>query len=177
MKKTGIILTTFALTMLWGQKEILSVTTDQVISLSDRDNNSAVVDIDPAMIQEIRTVKKSMDKLHIKRQMMKAVPSGPRSFKVSNSESRFTDVQKIIEQIKEESQTNISSSIDILPNKNVMMNKVNQVMNQVHRNTGFLREAGLGEDFSLRIYPGHRYHNFPGTAVVYRNVNMFSVLR
>ena len=101
MKKTGIILTTFALTMLWGQKEILSVSTDQVISLSDRDNNSAVVDIDPAMIQEIRTVKKSMDKLHIKRQMMKAVPSGPRSFKVSKSESRFADVQKIIEQIKD----------------------------------------------------------------------------
>ena len=140
MKKTGIILTTFALTMLWGQKEILSVTTDQVISLSDRDNNSSVVDIDPAMIQEIRTVKKSMDKFHIKRQMMKAVPSGPRSFKVSNSESRFADFQKIIEQIKEESQTNISSSIDMVPNKNVMMNKVNPSSSISNLNKGSSRD-------------------------------------
>ena len=140
MKKTGIILTTFALTMLWGQKEILSVTTDQVISLSDRDNNSAVVDIDPAMIQEIRTVKKSMDKLHIKRQMMKAVPSGPRSFKVSNSESRFADVQKIIEQIKEESQTNISSSIDMVPNKDVIINKVNPSSSISNLNKGSSRD-------------------------------------
>jgi len=72
--------------------------------------------------------------------MMKAVPSGPRSFKVSNSESRFADVQKIIEQIKEESQTNISSSIDMVPNKNVMMNKVNPSSSISNLNKGSSRD-------------------------------------
>ena len=128
MKKTGIILTTFALTMLWGQKEILSVTTDQVISLSDRDNNSAVVDIDPAMIQEIRTVKKSMDKLHIKRQMMKAVPSGPRSFKVSNSESRFAAIKEIIEQIRTENSAKMTRKRDTKQNKRKNIKQVNNML-------------------------------------------------
>jgi len=34
--------------------------------------------------------------------MMSATPAGPKSFKVSNSESRFAAVKEIIEQIKKE---------------------------------------------------------------------------
>ena len=128
MKKTGIILTTFALTMLWGQKEILSVSTDQVISLSDRDNNSAVVDIDPAMIQEIRTVKKSMDKLHIKRQMMSATPAGPKSFKVSNTESRFAAIKEIIEQIRTENSAKMTRKRDTKQNKRKNIKQVNNML-------------------------------------------------
>jgi len=102
MKKTIIILTTLALTVLWGQKEIPVSGDENEETANERVNGYQATSIDPEMIQEIRAVKASMEKIHIKKQMMSATPAGPKSFKVSNSESRFAVVKEIIEQIKKE---------------------------------------------------------------------------
>ena len=102
MKKTIIILTTLALTVLWGQKEIPVSGDEHEETASERVNGYQATSIDPEMIQEIRAVKATMEKIHIKKQMMSATPAGPKSFKVSNSESRFAAVKEIIEQIKKE---------------------------------------------------------------------------
>ena len=102
MKKTIIILTTLALTVLWGQKEIPVSGNENEETANERVNGYQATSIDPEMIQEIRAVKASMEKIHIKKQMMSATPAGPKSFKVSNSESRFAAVKEIIEQIKKE---------------------------------------------------------------------------
>ena len=102
MKKTIIILTTLALTALWGQKEIPVGGNENEETASERLNGYQSLTIDPEMIQEIRAVKANKEKIHIKKQMMSATPVGPKSFKVSNSESRFAVVKEIIEQIKKE---------------------------------------------------------------------------
>ena len=102
MKKTIIILTTLALTVLWGQKEIPVSGDENEETANERVNGYQATSIDPEKIQEIRAVKASMEKIHIKKQMMRATPAGPKSFKVSNSESRFAAVKEIIEQIKKE---------------------------------------------------------------------------
>ena len=86
--------------------------------------------IDPEMIQEIRAVKASMDKIHIKKQMMSATPSGPKSFKVSNSESRFAAIKEIIEQIKKEEAEQKMSSKKVL-NKNSTVNKTRKSSNNI----------------------------------------------
>ena len=138
MKKTIVILTVFALSILWGQKEISA--NDGEATINEKINANQVKSIDPEMIQQIRAIKVTKERMHIKKEMMNGKPSGPKSFKVSNSESRFADFQKIIEQIKEESQTNISSSIDMVPNKNVMMNKVNPSSSISNLNKGSSRD-------------------------------------
>ena len=102
MKKTIIILTTLALTVLWGQKEIPVSGDENEETANERVNGYQATSIDPEMIQEIRAVKATMEKIHIKKQMMSATPAGPKSFKVSNSESRFAAVKEIIQQIKKE---------------------------------------------------------------------------
>ena len=102
MKKTIIILTTLALTVLWGQKEIPVGGNEDEETSSERLNGYQSLTIDPEMIQEIRAVKANKEKIHIKKQMMSATPAGPKSFKVSNSESRFAAIKEIIEQIKAE---------------------------------------------------------------------------
>ena len=124
MKKTTIILTTLALTTLWGQKEIpVGGGSENEETASERLNGYQTFTIDPEMIQEIRTVKANMEKIHIKKLMMSATPSGPKSFKVSNSESRFAAIKEIIEQIKAEEAEQKMSSKKVL-NKNSMVNKV-----------------------------------------------------
>ena len=61
---------------------------------------------------------------------MSATPSGPRSFKVSNSESRFAAIKKIIEQIKKEESEQKMSSIKVL-NKNNSVNKTKKSSNNI----------------------------------------------
>ena len=85
MKKTTIIIATLALTALWGQKEIPIGGNESEETSDERLSGHQALTIDPEMIQEIRAVKASMEKIHIKKQMMSATPSGTRSFKVSNS--------------------------------------------------------------------------------------------
>ena len=125
MKKTTIILTLTALavTALWGQKEIPVGGNENEETASERLNGYQTLTIDPEMIQEIRTVKANMEKIHIKKQMMSATPAGPKSFKVSNSESRFAAIKEIIEQIKAQEAEQKMSSKKVL-NKNSMVNKV-----------------------------------------------------
>ena len=123
MKKTIIILTALAVTALWGQKEIPVGGNENEETASERLNGYQTFTIDPEMIQEIRTVKANMEKIHIKKLMMSATPAGPKSFKVSNSESRFAAIKEIIEQIKAQEAEQKMSSKKVL-NKNSMVNKV-----------------------------------------------------
>ena len=122
MKKTIIILTTLALTALWGQKEIPVGGNENEATASERLNGYQSLTIDAEMIQEIRSVKANMEKIHIKKLMMSATPSGPKSFKVSNSESRFAAIKEIIEQIKVQEAEQKISSKKVL-NKNNVVNK------------------------------------------------------
>ena len=128
MKKTTIILTTLALTALWGQKEIPVAGNENEETASERLNGYQALTIDPEMIQQIRAVKASMEKIHIKKQMMSATPAGPKSFKVSNSESRFAAIKEIIEQIKaEESAHRAAGKIVAKKNKKINKDPVNGV--------------------------------------------------
>ena len=122
MKKTIIILTTLALTALWGQKEIPVGGNENEETASERLNGYQSLTIDPEMIQEIRAVKANKEKIHIKKQMMSATPAGPKSFKVSNSESRFAAIKEIIDRIKKEEAEQNMSSNKVL-NKNSTLNK------------------------------------------------------
>ena len=107
MKKTIVILTVFALSILWGQKEISASDGDVEATINEKINANQVKSIDPEMIQQIRAIKATKEKMHIKKEMMNGIPSEPKSFRVSNSESKFLAIKKIIDQIKDDNQ-NIS---------------------------------------------------------------------
>tara|TARA_E500000178_G_scaffold352420_1_gene415822 strand:- start:1118 stop:1540 length:423 start_codon:yes stop_codon:yes gene_type:complete len=107
MKKTIVILTVFALSILWGQKEISASDGDVEATINEKTNANQVKSVDPEMIQQIRAIKATKEKMHIKKEMMNGIPSGPKSFKVSNSKSKFLAIKKIIDQVKDDNQ-NIS---------------------------------------------------------------------
>ena len=121
MKKTIVILTVSALSTLWGQKEIPANVGDGEETINERVNTNQAKSIDPEMIQEIRAIKATKEKMHIKKEMMNGKPSGPKSFKVSNSESKFLAIKKIIDQIKDDNQNisveKINASNDISNSK------------------------------------------------------------
>ena len=114
MKKTIVILTVFALSILWGQKEISSNDGGGEATINEKLNANQVKTIDPEMIQEIRAIKATKEKMHIKKEMMNGKPSGPKSFKVSNSESKFLAIKKIIDQIKDDNQNISVERINII---------------------------------------------------------------
>ena len=116
MKKTIVILTVFALSVLWGQKEISANDGDGKATINEKINANQVKSIDPEMIQQIRAFKAMKEKMHIKKEMMNGIPSGPKSFKVSNSESKFLAIKKIIDQIKDDNQ---NTSVERINSKNV----------------------------------------------------------
>ena len=128
MNKTTIILTTLALTALWGQKEIPVGGNENEETASERLNGYQSLTIDPEMIQEIRAVKANKEKIHIKKQMMSATPAGPKSFKVSNSESRFAAIKEIIEQIKAENSAKMTRKRDTKQNKRKNKEQVNNML-------------------------------------------------
>ena len=130
MKKTIIIITTLALTALWGQKEIPVGGNENEETADERMNGYQSFTIDPEMIQEIRAVKENKEKIHIKKQIISATPAGPKSFKVSNSESRFAAIKEIIEQIKKEEAEQKISSKKVL-NKNNTVNKTRKSSNNI----------------------------------------------
>ena len=107
MKKTIVILTVFALSSLWGQKEIPTSVGDGEEVIDERVSANQSKSINPEMIQQIRTFKATKEKMHIKKEMMNGTPIGSKSFKASNSESKFLAIKKIIDQIKDDNQ-NIS---------------------------------------------------------------------
>ena len=107
MKKIIVILTIFTLSSLWGQKEIPTSVGDGEEAIDERVSANQLKSIDPEMIQQIRAIKATKEKMHIKKEMMNGIPSEPKSFRVSNSESKFLAIKKIIDQIKDDNQ-NIS---------------------------------------------------------------------
>mgnify|MGYP001417072854 CR=1 FL=1 len=115
MKKTIAILTVFALSSLWGQKEIPIYVDGNEETASERVSGYQANSIDPEMIQQIRTFKATKEKMHIKKEMMNGTPIGSKSFKASNSESKFLAIKKIIDQIKDDNQ---NTSIEIIKSNN-----------------------------------------------------------
>ena len=107
MKKIIVILTIFTLSSLWGQKEIPTSVGDGEGAIDERVSSNQSKSIDPEMIQQIRAFKATKEKMHIKKEMMNGTPIGSKSFKASNSESKFLAIKKIIDQIKDDNQ-NIS---------------------------------------------------------------------
>ena len=104
MKKIIVILTVFSLSFLWSQKEIPTSVGDGEKVIDERVSANQSKSINPKIIQQIRAFKAMKEKMHIKKEMMNGIPSGPKSFKVSNSESKFLAIKKIIDQIKDDNQ-------------------------------------------------------------------------
>ena len=120
MKKTIVILTVFALSVLWGQKEISANDGDGEATINEKINSNQVKSIDPEMIQQIRAIKVTKERMHIKKEMMNGKPSGPKSFKVSNSESKFLAIKEIIDQKKKTIQDNAT-----IKSNNKGLNEIN----------------------------------------------------
>ena len=102
MKKIIVILTIFTLSSLWGQKEIPTSVGDGEGAIDERVSSNQSKSIDPEMIQQIRAFKVTKEEMYIKKEMMNGTPSGSKSFKASNSESKFLAIKKIIDQIKDD---------------------------------------------------------------------------
>ena len=102
MRKTIVIMTVFALSSLWGQKEIPTSVGDGEEVIDERVSVNQSKSINPEMIQQIRAFKVTKEKMHIKKEMINGTPSGSKSFKASNSESKFLAIKKIINQIKDD---------------------------------------------------------------------------
>ena len=102
MKKIIVILSIFTLSSLWGQKEIPTSVGDGEGAIDERVSSNQSKSIDPEMIQQIRAFKVTKEGMHIKKEMMNGTPSGSKSFKASNSESKFLAIKKIIDQIKDD---------------------------------------------------------------------------
>ena len=102
MKKIIVILTIFALSSLWGQKEIPISVGGGEETIDERVSANQSKGIDHEIIQQIRAFKVTKEKMHIKKGMINGTPSGFKSFKASNSESKFLAIKKIIDQIKDD---------------------------------------------------------------------------
>ena len=111
MKKIIILSTSLLLTFASGQKQIPG-DNSEVKLFDERSNGKKSLAIDTEMIQNIRTIKSIKEKTLIKKQIMSAVPSEKKSFKVSNSDSKFMPIKKIIDQIKNQDQTISSEKIN-----------------------------------------------------------------
>ena len=128
MKKIIVILTVFTLSSLWGQKEISTSVGDGEEAIDERVSANQSKSIDPEMIQQIRTFKATKEKMHIKKEMMNGTPSGSKSFKASNSESKFLAIKKIIDQIKDD---NYNVSVERINKNNKISNsrETNRIIN------------------------------------------------
>ena len=102
MKKIIVILTIFALSSLWGQKEIPISVGGGEETIDERVSANQSKGIDHEIIQQIRAFKVTKEKMHIKKEMINGTPSGSKSFKALNSESKFLAIKKIIDQIKDD---------------------------------------------------------------------------
>ena len=111
MKKIIILSTSLLLTLALGQKQIPGDSGEGKL-FDERSNGKKSLAIDTEMIQNIRTIKSIKEKTFIKKQIMSAVPSEKKSFKVSNSDSKFMAIKKIIDQIKNQDQTISSEKIN-----------------------------------------------------------------
>ena len=128
MCKSIVLMTVFALSSLWGQKEIPTSVGDGEEAIDERVSANQLKSIDPEMIQQIRTFKATKEKMHIKKEMMNGTPSGSKSFKALNSESKFLAIKKIIDQIKSDKQ-NISVERINASNENSNPKGPNRILN------------------------------------------------
>ena len=128
MRKTIVIMTVFALSSLWGQKEIPTSVGDGEEAIDERVSANQSKSINPEMIQQIRTLKATKEKMHIKKEMINGTPSGSKSFKASNSESKFLAIKKIIDQIKDD---NHNVSVERINKNNKISNsrETNRIIN------------------------------------------------
>ena len=128
MKKIIVILTIFTLSSLWGQKEIPTSVGDGEGAIDERVSSNQSKSIDPEMIQQIRAFKVTKEEMHIKKEMMNGTPSGSKSFKASNSESKFLAIKKIIDQIKDD---NHNVSVERINKNNKISNsrETNRIIN------------------------------------------------
>ena len=128
MRKTIVIMTVFALSSLWGQKEIPTSVGDGEEVIDERVSANQSKSINPEMIQQIRAFKVTKEKMHIKKEMINGTPSGSKSFKASNSESKFLAIKKIIDQIKDD---NHNVSVERINASNEISNSrgINRIIN------------------------------------------------
>ena len=127
MKKIIILSTSLLLTFALGQKQIPGDSGEGKL-FDERSNGKKSLVIDTEMIQDIRKIKSTKEKTLIKKQIMNAAPSEKKSFKVSNSDSKFMAIKKIIDQIKNQDQTISSEKINT--NKNSTISKdSNKIIN------------------------------------------------
>ena len=111
MKKIIILSTSLLLTFALGQKQIPGDSGEGKL-FDERSNGKKSLAIDTEMIQDIRKIKSIKEKTLIKKQIMNAAPNEKKSFKVSNSDSKFMAIKKIIDQIKNQDQTISSEKIN-----------------------------------------------------------------
>ena len=131
MKKSITILIILSLTSAWAQKPVFEDNNDRETTGIERLHHQQQQPggIDPELIQEIRVVKAVKDRSFIKRQMLSATPEGPKSFEVSQSESRFAVIKEIIDRIKaEESAQKTSRRRSVEQKKNTNKDPVNGVL-------------------------------------------------
>ena len=128
MRKTIVIMTVFALSSLWGQKEIPTSVGEGEEVIDERVSANQSKSINPEIIQQIRTLKATKEKMHIKKEMINGTPSGSKSFKASNSESKFLAIKKIIDQIKDD---NYNVSVERINKNNKISNsrETNRILN------------------------------------------------
>ncbi|MBT6018548.1 hypothetical protein HOG81_04965 [bacterium] len=127
MKKIIILSTSLLLTLALGQKQIPGDSGEGKL-FDERSNGKKSLAIDTEMIQDIRKIKSIKEKTLIKKQIMNAASSEKKSFKVSNSDSKFMAIKKIIDQIKSQDQTISSEKINT--NKNSTISKdSNKIIN------------------------------------------------
>ncbi len=137
MKKIQIIMCLLILSPVWAQKEN-SRNENNPKMLSDEKINGAYTEIiDAKLIQQIRMIKQNKEKAFMKKQILNGERLDSKTFKVSNSESKYLAVKDIIESIKSSSKitrieklttqnkndTNVS---DETLSKNILENKKNK---------------------------------------------------
>ena len=79
MRKTIVIMTVFALSSLWGQKEIPTSVGDGEEVIDERVSANQSNSINPEMIQQIRAFKATKEKMHIKKEPTGVIMVGVRT--------------------------------------------------------------------------------------------------
>ena len=137
MKKIQIIMCLLILSPVWAQKES-SRNENNPKMLSDEKINGAYTEVvDAKLIQQIRMIKQNKEKAFMKKQILNGERLDSKTFKVSNSESKYLAVKDIIESIKSSSKItrieklttqnkNDTNVFDETLSKNILENKKNK---------------------------------------------------
>ena len=114
MKKIHLILLFLISSFIWAQKEIPEAGSSLETFGSGRLNVEKVQVIDAAIVQQIRIMKANKEKAFMKKQILSGQKVDKKTFKVSQEESKFLAIRKIIEAIKSDnSELIIKNKIDV----------------------------------------------------------------